>query len=270
MQANHAEVEAAARTFPGFSANTVKSGKSIPGLNKRALARDILAGAVPRVCRNRSIHRIAAVLTGRISGLIERVKDCQADGFIRVVDGSSQPVLSWMPDRRDGQIVQLRSPPRDRGTVRNICDCEKRRLPQIARVAPRSRLFLTSLAAMIQKWRETCETVVRQRTYSSPCQRRHGPFGYLPVLGHRDVTVVVEPVRQRSAGFAAGAGGRRINGRMWDAGARASGDQAGRQLDPMGLFRRADNKETQGGRSDPGGRPGDRQGLAGQTPASGL
>src|ERR1700680_3321740 len=108
-------------------------------------------------------------------------------------------------------------------------------------------------------------------TYSGPCQRRNGPFGYLPVLGHRDVAVVVEPVRQRSTGFAAGAGGRR--GQQQNVGraeARASGDQrARRQLDPMGLFRRADNKETQGGRSDTGGGPGDRREPGGdQAPSS--
>src|SRR6266478_4212346 len=65
-----------------------------PGLNKRAhwhvifSARCNADGGVS--CR--SIHRTLYGAYGTdIRTCIERVKDCELDGFIRVVDGSSQP-----------------------------------------------------------------------------------------------------------------------------------------------------------------------------------
>src|SRR5438552_5326001 len=95
MRANLSEAEPAERVVARFLREYHKIWqKYFPGLNKRAhwhvmfSARSGLGEGVS--CR--SIHRTLYGLYGTdIRTCIERVKDCERDGFVRVSDTSDQP-----------------------------------------------------------------------------------------------------------------------------------------------------------------------------------
>lgn len=142
-----------------------------PGLNKRAHWHVMFSA---RCSPNegvscRSIHRTLYGLYGTdIRTCIERVKDCERDGFIRVVDASSQP-CSPSPGCLIAATDKLyESFDRHcRDTIAEIC-------AQFgARERPRPLAIVCDDGAISaifnffnsydQKWRETCEGVVRQK-----------------------------------------------------------------------------------------------------------
>ena len=172
MQANHAEVEAAERTVARFLCEYHKIWQNqFPGLNKRAHWHVIFSARCSPVegvsCR--SIHRTLYGSYGTdIRTCIERVKDCEADGFIRVVDGSSQPSSPSPGCLIAGTDKLYESFDRHcRDTIEELCaifgDCEKRRLPAIACDGSAISAIFNFFSSYDQKWRETCETVVRQK-----------------------------------------------------------------------------------------------------------
>src|SRR6266851_9342193 len=114
--------------------------KHFPGLNKRAHWHVIFSARTgPKEgvsCR--SIHRTLYGSYGTdIRTCIERVRDCEADGFIRVVNTSSQPSTPSPGCLIAGTDKLYESFDRHcRDTIEELCaifgNCEKRRLPQIA------------------------------------------------------------------------------------------------------------------------------------------
>src|ERR1700746_1285002 len=95
MSAGYAEHEAADRVVARFLCEYHKIWqKYFPGLNKRAHWHVIFSARTgedePIACR--SIHRTLYGFYGTdIRTCIERVKDCEKDGFVRIVDPSNRP-----------------------------------------------------------------------------------------------------------------------------------------------------------------------------------
>jgi hypothetical protein len=142
-----------------------------PGLNKRAhwhvmfSARCSLEEGVS--CR--SLHRTLYGLYGTdIRTCIERVKDCEKDGFIKVVDASSQPCVASpgcliaatdkLHDSFDGHC---------RDTIAEIgavfANGERGGWSVLSCDGAAISAILNFFNGYDQKWRDTCETVVRQK-----------------------------------------------------------------------------------------------------------
>lgn len=170
MNPDYAEAEPAERIVARFLCAYHKIWQDhFPGLNKRAhwhvmfSARCSPTEAVP--CR--SIHRTLYGFYGTdIRTCIERVKDCENDGFITVVDASNQPctvspaclisATDKLHESFDGHC---------RETIGEVYavfgDRERPRQPPINGAAISAILgFFNSYE---QKWRETCDSVVRQK-----------------------------------------------------------------------------------------------------------
>ena len=172
MQANHAEVEAAERTVARFLCEYHKIWQNhFPGLNKRAHWHVMFSArcSPEEGVSCRSIHRTLYGFYGTdIRTCLERIKDCERDGFVRIVDASNRPCaaspgcmiagtgeLNESFDRHCsdtiaglgavfGGLDRLHSP-------RMRCDREA-----VAAI-------FNFLGAYDQKWRETSEFVVRQK-----------------------------------------------------------------------------------------------------------
>jgi len=141
-----------------------------PGLNKRAhwhvifSARTGPAGGVS--CR--SIHRTLYGFYGTdIRTCIERVKDCERDGFIRVTDEANRPSTASPACliTATGKLYESfnRHGKDTTGAVRAaLGDRERRNLPTECDDAAIAAIF-GFFGAYEQKWRETCEFVVRQK-----------------------------------------------------------------------------------------------------------
>ena len=142
-----------------------------PGLNKRAHWHVIFSARTSPVegvaCR--SIHRTVYGFYGTdIRTCIERVKDCERDGFIRVTDASNRPCTAsptclitatgklyesfdrHVEDTTDAVYAALGARERRRLALTKCND---------AAIAAIFGFF----GAYDQKWRETCEFVVRQK-----------------------------------------------------------------------------------------------------------
>ena len=172
MKTSQADIKPAERVVAGFLCQYHKIWQNyFPGLNKRAHWHVMFSArsGPPEGVSCRSIHRTLYGLYGTdIRTCIERVKDCERDGFIKVVDASNQPCTaspgcfitataklyaSFDHHCRDAieelcAIVGERGPPR---SSRVSCDG-----------AEISAIF-NFFNGYDQKWRETCEAVVRQK-----------------------------------------------------------------------------------------------------------
>jgi hypothetical protein len=141
------------------------------GLNKRAhwhvmfSARCSPEEGVP--CR--SIHRTLYGLYGTdIRTCIERIRDCENDGFIRVFDAANQPCAA-SPACLIGATDKLNEAfdSHCRDTIVELCgafgDGESSRSPGIEPDRAAISAILGFFNTCDQKWRETCELVARQK-----------------------------------------------------------------------------------------------------------
>jgi hypothetical protein len=172
MQANHAEGEAAERVVAGFLCEYHKIWQNyFPGLNKRAhwhVMFSARSGPEEGVsCR--SIHRTLYGSYGTdIRTCIERLKDCETDGFIRVVDASSQPCIpspgcliaatDKLHESFDGHC---------RDTIAELCaifsEYGRSHSPPASCDSAAVSAIFNFFSSYDQKWRETCEAVVRHK-----------------------------------------------------------------------------------------------------------
>jgi hypothetical protein len=142
-----------------------------PGLNKRAHWHVMFSArcSPEEGVSCRSIHRTLYGLYGTdIRTCIERIRDCENDGFIRVVDASSQP-CSASPTSLIAATDKLHEgfDRHCRETIEELCkafgDRESWRSPEIDCGRGAISAILSFFNSYEQKWRETCELVVRQK-----------------------------------------------------------------------------------------------------------
>ena len=172
MQANHAEVEAAERTVAGFLCEYHKIWQNyFPGLNKRAHWHVMFSArcSPEEGVSCRSIHRTLYGFYGTdIRTCIERVKDCETDGFIRAVDASSQRCTA-SPGSQIAATDKLHESfdRHCRDTIEQVCaifgDGERPHLPAINCDGAAISAIFNFFNSYDQKWRETCESVVRHK-----------------------------------------------------------------------------------------------------------
>jgi hypothetical protein len=145
--------------------------KHFPGLNKRAHWHVIFSARTgPKEgvsCR--SIHRTLYGFYGTdIRTCIERVKDCERDGFIRVVDQSSRPCAASPGCMVAGTGTLNECFDRHcSDTMAELCAAfggfEHRHFPMLKCDQAAITAIFNFLGAYDQKWRETSEIVVRQK-----------------------------------------------------------------------------------------------------------
>jgi hypothetical protein len=142
-----------------------------PGLNKRAHWHVMFSArcSPEEGVSCRSIHRTLYGLYGTdIRTCIERIRDCENDGFIRVVDASSQPCAA-SPTSLIAATDKLheRFDRHCRETIEELCkafgDRESARFPGIDCGRGAISALFSFFNSYDQKWRETCELVVRQK-----------------------------------------------------------------------------------------------------------
>jgi hypothetical protein len=172
MSAGYAEQEPADRVVARFLCEYHKIWqKHFPGLNKRAHWHVIFSA---RTNPNegvscRSIHRTLYGFYGTdIRTCIERIKDCERDGFIRVVDPSNRPCTA-SPACMIAATSKLYES-FDRHGSETIAEAyaafgngEHRRLRPITCDDAAVSAIFNFFSGCDQKWRETSEFVVRQK-----------------------------------------------------------------------------------------------------------
>jgi hypothetical protein len=172
MNPNYAEAESAERVVARFLCQYHKIWQNhFPGLNKRAHWHVMFSAkrSPEEGVSCRSIHRTLYGFYGTdIRTCIERIKDCENDGFIRVVDLSNQPCVASpacliyatdkLHDSFDGHCQE---------TIAEICaifgDRERSRLPVGNCDGAVVSAIFSFFNSYDQKWRETCDWVVRQK-----------------------------------------------------------------------------------------------------------
>jgi hypothetical protein len=169
MKASYNGAEPAARIVARFLDQYYKIWRTyFPGLNKRAHWHVLFSArcSPPEGISCRSLHRTLYGSYGTdIRTCIERIKDCEADGFVAVLDQSGRPsaaspacLIAATPklhdsfDRHCGDTIEEVCAifGERRGLAASSCDDA---IPSIFN-------FFTSYD---QKWRETCEAIVRQK-----------------------------------------------------------------------------------------------------------
>jgi hypothetical protein len=172
MKASYADAEPPERIVARFLCEYHKIWQNyFPGLNKRAHWHVMFSAGCSPVegvsCR--SIHRTLYGSYGTdIRTCIERVKDCEADGFIKIMDASSQPCAAspaCMIAATDKLNESFGLHCRD--TIEEVCAIfgDRERLRQSAMSfddAAISPIF-SFFNSYDQKWRETCEAIVTQK-----------------------------------------------------------------------------------------------------------
>ena len=172
MSAAYAEREPPERVVARFVREYYKIWqKHFPGLNKRAHWHVIFSARTSsdQGVSCRSIHRTLYGFYGTdIRTCIERVKDCEAEGLIKILDGSSRP-CSASPgcfiaatenlyksfDQHAGETI---------GELSAAFDSrEHGRLPPMQCDEAAIAAIFSFFGSHDQKWRETCEFVVRQK-----------------------------------------------------------------------------------------------------------
>ena len=172
MNAGQGEREPADRVAARFLCEYHRIWQNhFPGLNKRAHWHVIFSartGPAEGVsCR--SIHRILYGFYGTdIRTCIERVKDCERDGLIRVTDASNRPSAASPAcliaptgklyesfDRHGADTIDAVSAA--------LGDREGRRLPATTCDDAAISAIFSFFGAYEQKWRETSEFIVRQK-----------------------------------------------------------------------------------------------------------
>jgi len=172
MNTDVAEAEAVEQVVARFLCGYHKIWQTyFPGLNKRAhwhvmfSARRGLGEGVS--CR--SIHRTIYGLYGTdIRTCIERIRDCENDGFIRILDASGQPCTA-SPTSLIAATDKLHEgfDHHCRETIEELCKAfggrESSGLPRLDRDRAAIPAIFGFFNSYDQKWRETCELVVRQK-----------------------------------------------------------------------------------------------------------
>jgi hypothetical protein len=172
MKSNLAEVEPAERIAARFLTEYHKIWQNyFPGLNKRAHWHVMFSARCSSddgmSCR--SIHRTLYGSYGTdIRTCIERIKDCEKDGFIKVFDASGAPCTP-SPGCLIGASGKLRESfdRHCRDTIGEVCeifgDSERRRLPTIDCDDAAISAIFDFFNGYDQKWRQTCEGLGRQK-----------------------------------------------------------------------------------------------------------
>jgi hypothetical protein len=172
MQSNHAEVESADRIVARFLCQYHQIWQNhFPGLNKRAHWHVMFSArcSPEEGVSCRSIHRTLYGLYGTdIRTCIERIKDCETDGFIRVLDTSSQP-CTVSPGCLIAATTKLHESfdRHGRDTLEEVISLfgpsERQRQPAVTCDGPAISAIFSFFNSYDQKWRETSEFVVRQK-----------------------------------------------------------------------------------------------------------
>jgi hypothetical protein len=172
MNTEVAEGQAAEQVVAGFLCGYHKIWQIyFPGLNKRAhwhVMFSARCGPEEGVsCR--SIHRTLYGLYGTdIRTCIERIRDCEIDGFVRVLDASGQPCTA-SPTSLIAATDKLHEgfDRHCRETIEALCkafgDRESSRSPGFDCDRAAISAILGFFNAYETKWRETCELVVRNK-----------------------------------------------------------------------------------------------------------
>ena len=226
MSTDIAEAEAAERVAARFLCEYHKIWqKYFPGLNKRAHWHVMFSARSSPLegvsCR--SIHRTLYGLYGTdIRTCIERIKDCENDGFVRTFDPSGQPCaasaacmigatdkLDEAFDRHCGDAIAELS--------EILADRDRLGAPQVDCDRSTIAAIFHFFNAYDQKWRETSETVVREKgltpAYANDAMDHLVTYQYWAIVmllwtaspfgsGGRDAPALVID---------------EINSRMWDA-----------------------------------------------------
>jgi len=169
MKASYNEAEPAEWTVARFLQEYQKIWREyFPWLNKRTHWHILFAarrGAAEGIsCR--SIHRTLYGSYGTdIRTCIERIKDCEADGFVKLLDQSGRPCAASAASLFAATTKLRGSFDRHcQDTVEEVCAVfgERQRLPAINGDDTITSIF-NFFTSYDQKWRETCEAIVRQK-----------------------------------------------------------------------------------------------------------
>lgn len=142
--------------------------RHFPGLNKRAYWHVVFLARTSgdTGISSRAVHRTLYGSYGTdIRTCIERIKDCESDGFIRVFDASNRectPSAGCLIGPTDKLWASFEAHSRE--TIAAICAVagDRTRLPASCDDAAISEIY-HFFGACDRKWRETCEQIVRNR-----------------------------------------------------------------------------------------------------------
>jgi len=172
MNTDVAKAEAAERVVAQFLCGYHRIWQRFfPGLNKRAHWHVLFSArcSPQEGVSCRSLHRALYGLYGTdIRTCIERIRDCEEDGLIRVVDEASQPCAAsaaCLIGATDKLHEAFDSHCRE--TIVQLCEAfgngKNSRLLGIEPNRTAISAILTFFNTCDQKWRETCELVVRHK-----------------------------------------------------------------------------------------------------------
>jgi hypothetical protein len=142
-----------------------------PGLNKRAHWHVIFSARTgpEEGVSCRSVHRTLYGFYGTdIRTCIERIKDCERDGFVRIVDASNRPCAASPGCMIAGTSGLNESFDRHcSDTIAALCAAlgglDRRHQPMLRCDREAIAAIFSFLGAYDQRWRETSEFVVRQK-----------------------------------------------------------------------------------------------------------
>jgi hypothetical protein len=226
MNAGYAELKTADRVVARFLSEYHKNWQNnFPGLIKRAHWHIIfsarLAGEDGVSCR--TIHRALYGSYGTdIRTCIERINDCQRDGFVTVFDAAARPCLA-AAGCLIGATDKLRECFDRHGRaaideLRDACGEGDRRFPPPIRSDGETiSAIFQFFCAYDQKWRETAETVVRQKRLTPAFH--NDAMDHLVTYQYWTIVMLLwsaSPFGSDSAGSPALVVDE-INSKMWDA-----------------------------------------------------
>jgi hypothetical protein len=172
MNTDVAEAEAAEQVVARFLCGYHKIWqKYFPGLNKRAHWHVMFSArcSSEEGVSCRSIHRALYGLYGTdIRTCIERIRDCENDGFIRVQDAAGRPCTA-SPTSLIAATDKLHEgfDRHCRETIEALCEAFGGRESLRAAGIDYDRTAISAILGFFnsyeQRWRETCELVVRKK-----------------------------------------------------------------------------------------------------------
>lgn len=172
MNTGYAELESADRIVARFLCEYYKIWQAyFPGLNKRAHWHVIFSArmSTKEGISCRAIHRTLYGFYGTdIRTCIERVKDCESDGFIGVFDTSNQPcpASAGCLIRATDKLYQSFDR-HCRDTIDEACSVFGDAVPPAGTTLPCDDAAISAIfqffGAYDRKWRETSEHVVREK-----------------------------------------------------------------------------------------------------------
>jgi hypothetical protein len=172
MNASDAEADQAERIVARFLGEYYKIWqRHFPGLIKRAHWHVIFAArrSPPEGTSCRAIHRTLYGLYGTdIRTCIERIKDCERDGFIKVLDASAQPAAA-----SPGALIIATDALNDgfdrhcRAAIAEVSavfgDRQRPRIQGQSSGTAAATAIFDFFSGYEQKWRQACEWVVKQK-----------------------------------------------------------------------------------------------------------